>query len=359
MNEYYKSLLCRDLQKLYDILYISFKKAEEKTIFQVNTSKHNFNKIQDDVKAVTKMISLDHPELMWIDTQYPTRVLGSEKNGLIEIELKNIFNYGALKAGVPRVSVNGTTQRERAYNILANMIKTISYDKSEKSQSAFSAGCTHRAICSGYTKYYKCLLDLAGIDCIIIEGIGKNASGSETHAWVSTILDGNQVYIDPTWCDPIINGKQNHIIDEQWFGFNISDGTHVERWEQPEYFNRQLNRENWYDFNIQDVNKSKQQNNEQTNQSSGQNRTGNSKHNNSNTNSTKMVDSGKSNSGSILDSLKGMSPKVLGISAIICILLVLLFVRIIIELMLTFPLLSVIPIATIFIIGAYDKGPKK
>ena len=64
-----------------------------------------------------------------------------------------------------------------------------------------------RAVCEGYARSFKYILDDLGIPCIVACGIAVNSSGeSENHAWNYVQIDGSWYAVDSTWDDPIIVG---------------------------------------------------------------------------------------------------------------------------------------------------------
>ena len=77
-----------------------------------------------------------------------------------------------------------------------------------------------KAVCEGYARTYKAIMDDLGIPCIIACGIGKNNSGeTESHAWNYVYVNENWYAIDVTWDDPIIigNGGLNNEIRYRYF----------------------------------------------------------------------------------------------------------------------------------------------
>jgi transglutaminase/protease-like cytokinesis protein 3 len=70
-----------------------------------------------------------------------------------------------------------------------------------------------KGICSGYAHTYKLLMQLIGVDCIVVGGTGTNQSGgTESHAWNMVKLDGNWYQVDVTWDDPVFSGARSRTI---------------------------------------------------------------------------------------------------------------------------------------------------
>jgi hypothetical protein len=72
------------------------------------------------------------------------------------------------------------------------------------------------AVCEGYANALKKLLDLAGVESMIVVG----RTESDAHAWNLVKIGGSYYHVDPTWNDPITSsGKQ--ILRHDYF--NVTD----------------------------------------------------------------------------------------------------------------------------------------
>jgi hypothetical protein len=91
------------------------------------------------------------------------------------------------------------------------LIDTIDYDSesdSDLSHGIYGALVNKSAVCDGYTKAFKFILDNLGISCVEVCGIAQNSSGdTESHAWNDVLINGKWYAIDVTWDDPIIIGR--------------------------------------------------------------------------------------------------------------------------------------------------------
>ena len=90
------------------------------------------------------------------------------------------------------------------------LVNNIEYDKTYDSFGAYNiygALIKNSAVCEGYAKAFKYLLNYAGIECEIIQGKATNSSGeTESHAWNAVYLNDKWYLVDVTWDDPIIIG---------------------------------------------------------------------------------------------------------------------------------------------------------
>lgn len=89
------------------------------------------------------------------------------------------------------------------------------------------------AVCEGYARAFKFLMDGANIPTIIVAGKGYDGAGRvERHAWNYVKLNGNWYLVDVTWNDPIITGGGSITDKEryQYFlvGKEFTKNSHVE-----------------------------------------------------------------------------------------------------------------------------------
>lgn len=81
-----------------------------------------------------------------------------------------------------------------------------------------------KAICSGYSDLYMKMCNIAGIDCIVIDGYIKNSTshigrlGILDHSWNAIIIDNEYHYLDVTWasgyCTSDQKGKLNSFVKQ-------------------------------------------------------------------------------------------------------------------------------------------------
>lgn len=71
------------------------------------------------------------------------------------------------------------------------------------------------AVCDGYASAFKMFMDMLGVDCKLIDGLGNGGS----HAWNEVEIDGSWYMVDVTWDDPI--GTSNNSFNYSYF--NITD----------------------------------------------------------------------------------------------------------------------------------------
>jgi len=89
-------------------------------------------------------------------------------------------------------------------------VDTIEYDISlsrPNIYNTYGALINKLAVCEGYARGFKYILDDLGIPCIIVCGIARDKQGNvENHAWNYVYLNDQWYAIDVTWDNPIIIG---------------------------------------------------------------------------------------------------------------------------------------------------------
>lgn len=116
------------------------------------------------------------------------------------------------------------------------LIQNVEYDSdltAEEPYSMSGALTEGKAVCEGYARAFKYIMDGLGIPCVLVSGTATNSSGlTESHAWNYVYLNDQWYAIDVTWDDPIIIGD-GYVSDDtmyQYFlkGRNTFLTTHVE-----------------------------------------------------------------------------------------------------------------------------------
>lgn len=87
------------------------------------------------------------------------------------------------------------------------IIKNTEYDTTLQKSYIFNiygALINNEAVCEGYAKSFKYLMDGLGIPCTLVIGQGTNQNGeTENHAWNYVEIDNKWYAIDTTWDDPV------------------------------------------------------------------------------------------------------------------------------------------------------------
>lgn len=114
------------------------------------------------------------------------------------------------------------------------LVDNIQYDTSISKAhiyNLYGALINGEAVCEGYARSFKYLMDAMGIPCTIVIGKGTNSEGNtENHAWNYVQLDGTWYAIDTTWDDPVTtNGRVPQSTKYRYFlkGSNDMDTDHT------------------------------------------------------------------------------------------------------------------------------------
>jgi transglutaminase-like putative cysteine protease len=87
------------------------------------------------------------------------------------------------------------------------LVNNVEYDTSISQPNIYNiygALINRKAVCEGYARAFKYLMDGLGIPSTIVIGTGTNSEGiTENHAWNYVQLDENWYAIDTTWDDPV------------------------------------------------------------------------------------------------------------------------------------------------------------
>ena len=111
--------------------------------------------------------------------QVRTKILQNSRNNTYE-NIKMVHDYL-----VQNIEYDTSISKENIYNVYGAMVKG-------------------EAVCEGYARSFKYLMDSLGILCTLVIGKGTNSAGkTENHAWNYVQVDGNWYAIDCTWDDPV------------------------------------------------------------------------------------------------------------------------------------------------------------
>ena len=102
------------------------------------------------------------------------------------------------------------------------MIEAMEYDQSETNANKYNIyGAIHdkKAVCEGYARSFKYIMDKIGIPCVLVSGTAKNSQKkTEEHAWNYVQIDDKWYAIDVTWDDPVITEGAS-ITDNEKYNF--------------------------------------------------------------------------------------------------------------------------------------------
>ena len=113
--------------------------------------------------------------------------------------------------GQIKSQLEGYTDYVKVKEVHNWLIKAIEYDTNETTiepYSIYGALTQGKAVCEGYARSFKYIMDELEIPCVLVSGTATNSNGiTESHAWNYVLLNGDWYAIDVTWDDPIIIGE--------------------------------------------------------------------------------------------------------------------------------------------------------
>lgn len=107
--------------------------------------------------------------------------------------------------------LEGYSNFEKIKQVHDWLIQNVEYDVNlvaEEPYSILGPLTEGKAVCEGYARTFKYIMDELEIPCVLVSGEGTNSSGeTESHAWNYVELNGKWYAVDVTWDDPVIIGN--------------------------------------------------------------------------------------------------------------------------------------------------------
>lgn len=219
-KNYYYSSLSKSQKAEYTKIYNAYMKQETFTI----------NVQHDEIEYLFNCVLYDNPEIFWVDSKYAY----SQSANCYYIEpiyrftpeeaeeMTEKINYQISRIVASAGSKKSVYDKEKYFHdyICENTI----YDMSTYEgigDTVYSLLFDGRAICEGYARTMKMLLDAIGVYNYLVTGNTKNDDGAiEGHMWnVVEVADNEFYHIDVTWDD-----DDNGDIGEKYYlYFNVTD----------------------------------------------------------------------------------------------------------------------------------------
>ncbi len=225
-------------QKIYDSI-LDHKEDMKSGVYVIDFGK-DFNELlhtetgsdvlNNSFQLGVNAVMFDHPEIFYIDitniylmTEVTTRAfsktyevsLGSNGTSYLYPEFQNgKLNDAIASVEAVRDNVKDTLEGYDDYTKIISVhdfiVNNAEYEKNPTSQNVYNmygALIDYKAVCEGYAKGFKYLMDTLNIPCVVACGIGTNNEGNtENHAWNYVYINDRWYALDSTWDDPIIIG---------------------------------------------------------------------------------------------------------------------------------------------------------
>ena len=144
------------------------------------------------------------------------------------------------------------SEDERVKRIHDYVIDETRYDRRyinnepvpEESHTVYGVLGEGVALCGGYAKTMKYLLDAIDIESIVIVG----ETTYDNHAWNIIKIDGYYYHLDATWNDPVTEDGADVIIYD-YFNLRDEDIEKTHTWDREAYPECNSNKHNYYHYN--------------------------------------------------------------------------------------------------------------
>lgn len=160
-----------------------------------------------NVGRVISSVFSDNPELFYVDMSrvsytaapFVTTVRASlrfDKERCAAMKAELYRRVDAFWASVP----GGADKEKAAHDYLTAKVAYTMGDLDSGVHTAEGALLYGKAVCEGFARAFKLLLDRVGIPCIVVTGTAVNHTGvPENHAWNIVRIDGKNYNVDVTW----------------------------------------------------------------------------------------------------------------------------------------------------------------
>jgi len=227
-----------EVEKKQFVYYYNQLSEKEKTYYDIclynlqeRNTKITFNGTADGLHRALYALTLDYPELYWVQGSYSGtssgNMIGNTKTE-IEISLYNVeYSEADIKAFNGRVDeiVNSIKGLPTDYDkvlaahdfIINNCVyfqEPLKAGDTEYNYVYSAYGCLVKgiAVCAGYSSAFKVILDKLGIESEIVVGYA-----TANHSWNCVRLDGEYYNIDVTWDDPVGYDGSSGFISYDFF----------------------------------------------------------------------------------------------------------------------------------------------
>lgn len=191
---------------------------------------------------------LDHPEVFYIDFDYLSVSVGTKNGGFVASlgtgRADNYYIEGGFASesevnaaigafdrtvgSIAEIAASKQTTEEKIRSVNAQLLDQITYtfcatadgngttyeEGAVYIRSPYGALVNGKAVCEGYARAFKVVMDRIGIDCVLVQGVaqGSTDGGFEPHMWNYVQLDGRWYGVDVTWNDGDGVGEEDYLL---------------------------------------------------------------------------------------------------------------------------------------------------
>jgi hypothetical protein len=148
---------------------------------------------------------------------------------ILKLSDRELQTYGQAVSVLGEVILPDMTDYEKELAIHDYIVDNCVYDLdnlaagtvSDDMREPYGVLVRKVAICSGYSTTFKMFMDMLGIECDIISGIGNGAEYGGDHAWNRVKLGDDYYLVDVTWDDPVGTNNDGRAVSHTYF--NVTD----------------------------------------------------------------------------------------------------------------------------------------
>jgi len=225
------------IERIQTLIREALKNAEERVTLPVLGT-------DDDSKIIFDIIEkiiLEDPEIMFYEgCRYRT-------DGQLTLRYSKSREkiLSAVQATVQRadeiigsIIEPGMTDFEKELAIHDYIVNNCRYDIENlrkgstppEAYTAYGALVNGSAVCEGYAKAMKLLLDRVNIRSLVVAGHSKG----NNHAWNMVCLDGQYYHVDATWDDPVMTGG-SQVLTHVYFNLTDDEIQKDHSWNRAAY----------------------------------------------------------------------------------------------------------------------------
>lgn len=224
LQKYYYSQLTPMERKVYEGVYKGL------LLHQENIRTAGLLTPEKSIGKIMKSVLYDHPEIYYLDREYS--YISERKQ--MEIHVKYLFNRERcrqydqdINRKIKKVTLPILNGRPAAYLIEKALYEYFAshytYDDRKLSEHDRIGFCFKHsilgpiqkktAVCAGFAKAFKLILDRMGLECMVVHGFSDFAragiqANDGGHAWNIVYLHGAYYHVDVTWAICCSNRKE-------------------------------------------------------------------------------------------------------------------------------------------------------
>lgn len=242
-----------DKEVIYERIRDALLAVSESVTLPVNAASDT----SEEVFAIWQKVLDDMPEILYssgLSYQADTGLLAFHYSKDIQTVKKHMrLLEKKAESLVANLIKPGMTDYQKELAIHDYIVNHCVYDMSGKSAESFTAYgalCLEKAVCQGYARAVKLLLDRAGVECILANGLALDCRTGEyqDHAWNIVNIDGQYYHLDTTWDDPVMNDGSSKLL-HTYFNLPDEDLSRDHRWDRSCYPACTSTEYNYYVYN--------------------------------------------------------------------------------------------------------------